>query len=267
MASLRTFSTLGCPELTLDACAEIAVRHGVAALELRALGGTVNLPAYLASIYNTPAAFAQQVRERGWKIAALGTSLKLVGAKAGDRENFLEFVPWAEAAGVGWLRVFDGGAEASAAELSEAAETWRWWSELKRECGWRVDMMVETHDSLFTVAALQRFRAGVPAAYILWDTHHTWRRGGESPAMTWAAIRERVVHLHFKDSVSRPSAKHPYTYVLPGTGEFPIGELQEVVRRDAFSGQCSLEWERLWHPQLPPLEEALEALERNGWWI
>jgi len=33
-----------------------------------------------------------------------------------------------------------------------------------------------------------------------------------------------------------------------------------------FGGAVSLEWERLWHPQLAPLDEALASATRLGWW-
>jgi sugar phosphate isomerase/epimerase len=99
----------------------------------------------------------------------------------------------------------------------------------------------------------------------LWDSHHTWKRGGEDPVATWAAIAPHVVHVHVKDSVSRPSAKHPYTYVVPGSGEFPAAPLMDCLRRE-FSASVSLEWERQWHPYLSPLDEALTAATRNGWW-
>ena len=36
-------------------------------------------------------------------------------------------------------------------------------------------------------------------------------------------------------------------------------ETMSAAQRAAFAGVVSLEWERLWHPYLPPLEDALEA--------
>jgi sugar phosphate isomerase/epimerase len=84
--------------------------------------------------------------------------------------------------------------------------------------------------------------------------------------VTWRAIRQRVVHMHVKDSVSIPSGRHSYSYRLPGDGEFPMAPLREAIVREGYSGPLSLEWERLWHPGLAPLEDALAAATRNGWW-
>src|SRR5690606_742669 len=101
----------------------------------------------------------------------LDTSLRLIGGTAADREALLRFVPWAEAAKIGWLRVFDGGKTGDEAELKEAAATIAWWRELRAQNGWQVDLMVETHDCLFAAAAIERFLTLAPGTGILWDTH------------------------------------------------------------------------------------------------
>lgn len=268
---IRCFSTLGCPELSLDEVLALASRHQVAAVELRALGGTTELPKYLTQHYGTPEALAEKIRASPVKIAGLNAGLRLVDNTAADREALLEFAPWADALGAR-LRVFDGGRTGDDGELARAIETVRWWQETRRARGWKCDLMVETHDSLFTSAALQRFLAAVPGTAILWDSHHTWKKGGEDPLATWRALRDvpgGVVHIHIKDSISVPSARHPFTYVLPGAGEFPLRELLGELRAGdssmGFSGPVSLEWEKMWHPYLPPIGEALVAAQANGW--
>ena len=263
---LRCFSSLGCPDFSLGETLALATKHGVDAVELRALGGTVELPPYLAAQFGSPAALAEKLRGEKIRVVALDTSFKLVGGAAGDREKFLAYVPWAEGFGVPRLRVFDGGQAADEAELTQAAETVNWWRALRRERGWRVDIMVETHDSLFTAAAIRRLHAVAPGAAILWDSHHTWKRGGEDPVATWRTIRDSVVHVHVKDSVSVPSARHPFTYVLPGAGEFPIAPVLAALRADKFAGPVSLEWEKFWHPYLAPLDEALRTAAEQRWW-
>jgi hypothetical protein len=265
MPYTRVFSTLGCPDLTLEAAATLARAQGVAAIELRTLAGTMDLPAYLAATYGTPEKLAARWVTAGVAIAGLGTTLKVAGGTAADRAAFLQFIPWAEALGVPWLRVFDGGKHADAAELAEAAATVRWWRELRAKNAWKTDIAVETHDSLLTGAAVRRFLAAAPGTAIRWDTHHTWKKGGEDPVATWGAIKEAVRSLDVKDSVGRPSAKHAWTYVLPGDGEFPMAPLREILRAE-YTGPMCLEWEKLWHPELPPLAEALGAARQRGWW-
>lgn len=266
MPLLRCFSSLGCPELSLDETLALAAKHDIPAVELRALGGTLDLPAQLAAQFGSPDRLGARLAESPVRVVAFNPSLRLVGPTDADRDQLIALAPWADAAGARWLRVFDGGTLADAAEIAEAAATIRWWRGLRERNGWRADVMVETHDSLFTAAAVERFLAAAPGTAILWDSHHTWKKGGEDPLKTWRAIGRSVVHVHVKDSIGAPSAKHPYTCVLPGAGEFPIRPLLEALRRDHFSGPVSLEWERMWHPYLPPLDEALRVAAERHWW-
>ena len=265
---IRAFSTLGCVELTLDEAFSLASHHGLDAVELRGLGASLDVPDWLAKTYGSPEDFAAHARRSPICIAALDTSLRLIGNTPADREAFLQFIPWAESLGVPRLRVFDGGGKSlTDSELSQALDTLAWWNALRHAKGWRTDLMIETHDALITTPAIQRFLKAAPAGTsILWDTHHTWRLGGEAPADTWRAIRASVVHLHVKDSVARPSGRNPYTYVAPGLGEFPMASLREVLQRDAYAGAVSLEWERHWHPELAPLDGVLASAADHRWW-
>lgn len=265
MAFQRAFSTLGCPELTLEQVLTLAGEHDYTGLELRMLSGSFDLPACLRQAYETPEKLARELRHRGIAIVALDASMRLVDPTPADREALLALVPWAEGIGVPHLRVFDGGKRADEGELQRAAQAFHWWRELRAERGWQVDLMVETHDSLLTAAAIGRLSAACPGVKLLWDAHHTWRQGGEDPLATWRQIGRQVVHVHVKDSVSRPDDGLPYTYVPPGEGEFPARGLLEVLRRE-FAGVVSLEWERHWHPKLAPLATALQAAGRHGWW-
>jgi sugar phosphate isomerase/epimerase len=263
MPYLRAFSTLGCPELRLDAALALGRRHGLDAVELRTLSGTTDLPALFAREHGTPAALAAHVAAAGARVASLDTSFRLADPQPADWDALLAFGPWAEALGVRWLRVFDGGApDRPPAPL---VASWERWRAHRAAAGWRCDLMVETHDSLFTAAAIRAFRAQAPDAAILWDSHHTWKKGGEDPVVTWRGIRDAVVHVHVKDSVSRPTDRHPFTYVLPGAGEFPMTPLRAVLAA-GFGGIVSLEWERQWHPYLAPVDDALAAAAARGWW-
>jgi sugar phosphate isomerase/epimerase len=272
MPLLRAFSTLGCPELSLAETCALAARHGIEGIELRALAGTTDLPAHFRRKFGSPAGLAAHLRQFPARIVSLDTSWKL-GAPPDEteRRNFLDFVPWAEALGLNWLRVFDlngskpGEPRNRAARIDQMAESAAWWRTQRREQGWKVDIMVETHDVITDGASIEQLAAAVPGVAILWDTHHTWR-AGEDPLATWRAIRDRVVHVHVKDSVSRPGSHPPHAYVRPGEGEFPMAALRAALQAEGFRGAVSLEWEKLWHPSLPSLDEALTVAAEHGWW-
>lgn len=262
----RCFSTLGCPELSLEAALALAGRAGVPLIEVRTLGGTVDLAAHLQAEFGTPERMAEVVRRSPVRVVAFDASLHLVNATDAERAQLESIMPWAEALGVRWVRVFDGGKAADAAEFEEAEATLRWWRAQRAAHGWKASVMVETHDSLLGGDAIRRFAAALPGVAVLWDAHHTWRKGNEDPVATWKLIRGHVVHVHVKDSIPVASARHPFTYVNPGDGGFPIAPLLAALRADDFRGPVSLEWERQWHPYLPPLEDALRLAAARSWW-
>jgi sugar phosphate isomerase/epimerase len=263
------FTTLGCVDFGLEEAAALARRFGIHHLEIRGLGEEMHGPTYFNDVLGGADEGRRILHRFGQRITSLDTSFKLAANGADDRRELVEYATLAEALDVPYLRVFGGGSMAEPLTedlLERAAEHLAWWSGMKAEKGWRTELLLETHDGFCSserVLTLQE-RAGGDLG-IIWDTHHTWKLGGEDVEETWSRIGHLVRHLHIKDSVSKPSARHPYTYVLPGTGEFPAQATLDILDRGDFNGVVCLEWERKWHPYLPPLEEALQACETAGW--
>ncbi len=204
-------------------------------------------------------------------IAVAGSDFKLMGGGGGElnRAMFLLFCEWAESWDIPYVRVFGGGNFGQAvteADFAEAVKNVIWWRKEKKQRNWRTEILLETHDA---------FSSSLPCAQlcefldeplgIIWDTHHTWRLAGESPAESWAQLGPWVRHVHFKDSVDEPSERHPYTYVLPGKGQMPLNEVMSLLRQKQFEGVVSLEWEKMWHAYLPDLREALSELQKQEW--
>lgn len=267
-ANQWTFSTLGCPNDDLATCINRAQRMGFQKLEIRALEGRIDLPKLLREKFHTPEALKSTMDIVDIDVAMWDTSFKLVGSTPTDREALLEFIPWAEALQIPWLRVFDGGQYVSplAGEiLEEATATLTWWNDLRTKNGWNVDFLVETHDCLCSAEnCLNLNKASNGHLKILWDTHHTWKKAGEPLDTTWEAIHPMVYHLHVKDSISQPSARHPFTYVHLGDGEFPFETLAKTIAKTGFKHLISLEWERQWHPYLDELDLALDKMAERG---
>ncbi len=263
---MHSFSTLGCPELDLDGVVALAARHGFHTVELRALCGRLDLPALFTEQFGTPEKWAEYLKTRRIRVCALDTSFKLIGSTEAERAELLEYVRWADAADVLWLRVLDGGTTGTPEEIDEAVATMEWWREQRFKNFWAVDLLVEPYDALAKQAPLKQFLDRVPHATLLWDCHRMWRQGGEDPVSTWSLVKDRTAHIHVKDSVNQPSEKHPFTYVMPGEGEFPMRPLLDALKQDKFGGVLSLEWNRFWHPYLPELDKALHSAARTRWW-
>jgi sugar phosphate isomerase/epimerase len=146
-----------------------------------------------------------------------------------------------------------------------------------------IDVLLETHGDFAESAVVCELipRIESRAVGILWDTHHPWKFFGEPLAQTWALLKPSVRHTHWKDSVTRPApASHFATdpalatdasaaahalmsghreadYVLFGGGEFPAEECSRLLKDSGYEGWLSLEWEKMWHPQIEIPEVAL----------
>lgn len=261
---------MGCPELDLRGVVQLAKEHGVNCLELRALAGTSDLPAYFSELKGDARAARDLLRKAGTPARVLGTSFKLVGDDEKGREALIAFARLAEELEAPYLRIFGGGTWGKGlgeSEYSEALDVIAWWRALRESNGWQTDILVETHDAFSaSPPVLEMFRRLGGGVGLIWDSHHTWRLGGESPAATWKQIGPYVRHVHVKDSVGIPSARHPYTYVDPGTGQMPMGEVMATLRRSGYDGAVSLEWEKMWHPYLSDLGTALGSMSVRGCW-
>ncbi|MBN8711812.1 MAG: hypothetical protein BGO12_03300 [Verrucomicrobia bacterium 61-8] len=243
------FSTLGAPQYSLAQCNELAVSHGLDFLEVRTLGGSLDMPAYFAE--NPVPAGALPIR-------VLGSSLFLTTAGDADVEAFFGFMKLAAQLGTPYLRVFGGGdfsEDLDPEKLRHAASIVRRIREKAAAEGWTAEPILEMHDAFSNSERCQRLNALLDEPLpLLWDSHHTWRIGGESLADTWQAVSPLIRHVHYKDSRATEAG---FDYVLPGEGEFPSHDLFSLLKEQGYAGGVSLEWERKWHPELSPLEEAM----------
>lgn len=264
------FSTMGCPALDLPGVIALAKNNGVECLELRSLENTVDLPAYFSAFAGGAQGARAVCAESSMPVRVLGTSFKLVGDNDKGRAALLDFARLADQLDVPYLRIFGGGSWGTPladADYDAAIEVLGWWNNVRSSNGWQTDILIETHDAFSaSPPLLELFGRLGQGTGIIWDSHHTWRLGGETPSASWTALRPFIKHVHVKDSNNVPSARHPYTYVMPGTGEMPLGEVMAILRRDGYDGAVSLEWEKMWHPYLPDLSGALGAARELGLW-
>src|SRR5262245_4070249 len=256
----RCFSTLGCADLELPEICELAGEFRIPGIELRGIGQRMDMPEYCAAQGLIPPRLREICRHYDTRPTVAGSSLKLTCASEKDRADLLALSAWAEDWGIPYVRVFGGGTWGQSltdADYGRAADLVNWWRREQTSRDWRVESLLETHDAFSGSAPCLRLNQSLPRPLnLIWDSHHTWRFGGESPASTWDQIGDLVRHVQVKDSVDLPSARHDFTYVLPGDGQMPLAEVIALLKRKNFSGFVSLEWERLWHSYLPPLREA-----------
>ncbi|WP_163542607.1 sugar phosphate isomerase/epimerase family protein [Occultella kanbiaonis] len=254
------YSTLGEPGMDVLTVISRAGLAGAVGLELRVAPGDVLT---LASGVVTARELGERLRAAGLTVLALNSYVALASvqdptAVDGELRHLLDL---ADAAGAAGVRVFVKRPEhASAAEGDRLAV-----ERLGRVLGTAAGplVLIETHDSHSTGASVRALLERLPQSIadrvgVIWDTAHTWS-AGEDPARSAALLRPWLTHVQVKDVADRADPRP----VDLGTGRFPVQELADALDGIGYDGPVSLEWERTWHPALPPLAQALGHL--RGW--
>jgi sugar phosphate isomerase/epimerase len=228
----------------------------------------------------------RELSDAGFAVCGLASSVRFDETGSAFFEQQLEtgraYVELAAELGAGFVRVFgdafgeeDGEAE-RAATMARVAEGMSRLGEYAAPYG--VCIVLETHgdfaDTRVAEAALRQTEG--ENVGILWDTHHPWRFYGEPLQESFEHLRPWVRHTHWKDSLAGPAvasdeegseaaaAAHALmtghrhaNYVLMGEGEFPARQCLELLLSANYAGWLSLEWEKMWHPELAEPEVAL----------
>lgn len=253
------FSTLGCTERPLEDILSLAEKYGIGELELRGMSGSTDIsviPEFAeTNICTTKALFA----DAGIKPLVLGTSCAFHSKKKFDSaiEEGKRSIALAGRIGIPYIRVFGN----KFGDDREAA-TQRVIDGIGELCdfasGANVSVLLEVHGDFCNEAALYPVIGGLDGREnfgIIWDIAHSHADYRDGFAEFYNFISPYVRHVHIKDS-DPASGK----LVLPGKGDIPIVPIVNTLLDGGYTGSFSLEWEKLWHPELPPIEEALDSL-------
>lgn len=239
------------PEADLPTCLDLAVRHGCTGVELRA---APDQPVHVGLSPAGRASVAAALRDRGLTALDVSSYVRVCAPSddadvVGDLRDHLRLAADVGALGV---RVFPGGV-GDGHDDERARRRLRAVLDEARDLG--VDVLVETHDSHPTGAAVARLLEPLPQVGAVWDVLHTWR-AGEAPAEAVGALGPRLRLVQVKDATG-PTTGDPLT--LPGEGALPVADVLAALAGGGYAGWLSLEWERPWSPDLPDLDTALAA--------
>jgi sugar phosphate isomerase/epimerase len=244
------FSTLACPEWSLERAAEAATIYGYEGLELRLLDGELVSPDMSERDRRR---VREVITESGLTLCCVDTSFEIADPRASVDEG-LACVDLAALLGGPMIRLFGGApdGEPFADAVARSAERLDRLAAHGRSAG--VTIAVETHDSFAAGEVLARVLDAVdPDVGIIWDTLNTVLVG-EPPERTFAAIAQRLVHVHIKDGGAPPE---PETNVLLGRGAVPVRAILSMLSGAGCEGWLSVEWEKRWQPQIEEPEVAL----------
>ena len=255
------FSTLGCPDWSLEKIAEFAGANGFEGVELRT---------HDDGNHFSPAASVGEAGKLGAFFKAKGTrvySLKAYtrfGATdpkelAVNRDKLLHVLDLAKAIGADFVRTFVGQIAAGVSRekaLAQAAEYLAPCAAKARQIG--VSLGIETHDDWCDAAnikALQKLVGG--GLGTVWDFANAVEATGQSAADQFRNLKGTILYCHVKDSVKEADGKSRYVPV--GTGRMPVREVVEILRKEKLDLFLSFEHEKKWHPELPEPEVAFPA--------
>jgi sugar phosphate isomerase/epimerase len=249
------FTTLACPNWSLEQVIDAAQQNGYEGLELRLLDGEM-LPADMDKA--TRDRVRTRCAEAGLKIACVDTSIRIATpdpeARAAQIRDGMAFLQMAADWDAPFIRVFGGPpATISPAEAKKAAiECLTPLAKRGRELG--VTVLLETHDAFSSSAVVMEVLNQVPEAAALWDSLHPYRVG-EQPVQTADRLGDRCLHVHIKDG--RRTNGEQWDLVLLGEGDVPIPEILATLRERHYDGWLAVEWEKKWHPEIPEPEIAI----------
>lgn len=256
------FSTLGCPEWSLDRIVRCVQECGYQGLELRGLEGEMFLPQHPALAAQARAGLRARFESLGCPVACVSSSARLTAASPGDRRKSVAearaFIELAADLGSGLVRVFAGRIVEGDDRATSAARMVETLGEIEPDArAANVRVAVETHDDWCRAVDLAPVIAEVGSEYVgaLWDINHPYRHG-EAPERTAEAIGAHLLHIHTKDGIAGGS------YTLFGEGDLPLRRILSILRDMAYDGYLSLEWEKKWHPEIAEPEIALPQYAR-----
>lgn len=265
------YSTLACPQWTVEEAVTAAVRDGYDAIEWRLADGELIGP-------ETPESVLRRLRDvpvaNGIAIACLDTSCRVVQATSQERAETIEaarrMIDRAAYIGASTVRVFGGPLPDGATHatiLAPTAEVLQSIGEYAAEHS--IIVTLETHDSWSDSANVQTLIHAVasPVVKVLWDIHHTYR-SGETPAQSVATLGSSIAYVHVKDGRPVPNIPDAWELCLLNEGIVPLQEAYTALKQSGYDGYISLEWEKKWHPEIDEPEVALPQavpLIRAGW--
>ena len=255
------FSTLGCPNWELDQIAATAQRLGYDGVELRAVGGSLNLldrPEFgPGKVKAARALFA----ESNLEICCVDTSCTFHSPSRTERGAQVELAlmhgELAAALGAPSIRVFPDKIQAGATR----DETRDYISESLREVAERmpreVCVALETHGDFARTDATVEIVALVnhPQVKLIWDVANSVAAGDSIPS-AGRTVQRFLNHIHLRDARPVATSEH-WLPVLAGSGEVSFAETLAVIEELDYDGYVSFEWEKYWHPEIEEPEVAL----------
>jgi sugar phosphate isomerase/epimerase len=254
------FSTLGCPNWNLIEVVQAARAYGYQAIELRALGGSLDLLRRPELQPREVEITSSWLSDHGATICCVDTSCSFDAVDEAERRKQVQIAvrhcELAAALGAPLIRVFPDKIPAGATRAETRDRIAQSLREVAEVAPRSVRVGVETHGDFASGPATAEIAAlaGHPNVAIIWDAANTFA-SGEGVEESARAVAPYLAHVHLRDA--RPEGKEHWTPVLAGRGRVPLRSVVEALRALNYEGHISFEWEKYWHPEIEEPEVAI----------
>ncbi|HKB66203.1 MAG TPA: sugar phosphate isomerase/epimerase family protein [Pyrinomonadaceae bacterium] len=255
------FSTLGCPHWELEQVAQAARAYGYQAVELRAIGGDLDLLRRPEFQPGAIEATRHWLADRSLTICCVDTSCAFDSRDAGERDKqiqvALRHAELATALGASLIRIFPDKIQPGATHTETRDNIAACLRAVAQDAPDGVRIGLETHgDFARGQAAGEIMRiADHPQVVLIWDVANSLA-AGDSIAEAAGEVAPYLAHVHLRDARAVEGQEH-WLPVLAGRGAVSFDDAAKALRGLNYEGYVSFEWEKYWHPEIEEPEVAL----------
>lgn len=255
------FSTLGCPEWSIEQIIDMAVAHGYSGVELRGTPGEHVDPSMAP---RDRCGISTRFEDAGIEPFAITAYTDFISPQpaeiARNQDELKRYIELAADLGACYVRSFIGKIPPETSwnhKVEPVAQALCGIADSATQHG--VTVLLETHDDWSSTTSVLSVieRINAPSIKILWDVPHSLRVG-DSPATAAKKIGNRLGYVHLKDEAPAMGVLSGVP-VIPGTGIIPVPEILTALASISYDDYICFEWERKWHPDLPSLDQVLPS--------
>lgn len=256
-----SYSTLACPDWSWEKILDESQRLGYDGIEIRGIERELDIsklkPFFPENIGKT----MKTLQEKNLEISCLDTSCKFHNKE--EHEKYLkegkEAIDLAQKLNCKYIRVFGDNIPDKSKEEELIKQIASGLNELGNYAkGKNVTVLVETHGEFSTGDAMLKLLQHISSSEVevLWDVTNAYVDYGEPTEVTFNKLSSRIRHTHLKDA----KGKHPDAKLcMIGQGDLSFKQMIELLRSIGYDGWLSLEWEKMWHPDLEEPEIVLDV--------
>jgi sugar phosphate isomerase/epimerase len=255
------FSTLGCPNWQLGQIAEAVRRFCYDGIELRAIGGDLDLLNRREFSSTELAGTREWFDEQRINISCVDTSCTFHSPNASERLAQVELaVRHSELAaqlGAPLIRVFPDQIQPGVSREETRDHIASSLRQVAEQMPKQVHVGLETHGDFARSQAASEIvsLANHPNVKLIWDVANSMN-AGDSLKEAAQAVKPYLAHVHLRDARAVEGSEH-WLPVLAGRGSVSFAETVAVLEKLDYDGYISFEWEKYWHPEIEEPEVAL----------